>query len=78
MKYLLRNGKVEYSGNKKQLIDYVKNKYKDDLWVRQNLKKIDNDFGCFKFTLAMLGLELSDKMSDKEYNKTHKSKNHKR
>ena len=38
MKYLLRNGKVEYSGNKKQLIDYVKNKYKDDLWVRQNLK----------------------------------------
>ena len=40
MKYLLRNGKVEYSGNKKQLIDYVKNKYKDDLWVRQNLKKI--------------------------------------
>lgn len=72
MKYLLRNGKVEYSGNKKQIIDYVKQKYKGDLWVNQNINKLDNDFGCFKFTLDMLGLELSDKMPNKEYNKIHK------
>ena len=30
MKYLLRNKKVEFSGDKKQLIAYVKEKYKDE------------------------------------------------
>ena len=72
MKYLLRNGKVEYSGCKKQLITYVKEKYADEYWVSEYGKFFDNDFGKFKFAVETLGLSLSDKMTDKEYSKTHR------
>ena len=64
--------KVEASGSKKQLIEYVKEKYKDEFWVKENAKKFDTDFGSFKFTIETLGLELSDKMTNSEYNKTHR------
>ena len=74
MKYLLRNKKVECSGTKKQLIEYVKEKYEDDFWVRENSAKFDTDFGSFKFVLLCLGLELSDKMTNPEFNKLHKRK----
>lgn len=74
MKYLLRDKKVEYSGSKKQLIAYVKEKYKDEFLVKENSAKFDTDFGIFKFTIETLGLELADKMTDKEFNKTHRRK----
>lgn len=47
MKYLLRDKKVEFSGDKKQLIAYVKEHYKDEYWVCENSKKFDTDFGSF-------------------------------
>lgn len=72
MKYLLRNKKVEASGSKKQLIAYVKEKYKDEFLIKENAKKFDTDFGSFKFTVEVLGLELSDKMRNSEYNKKHR------
>ena len=72
MKYLLRNGKVEFSGDKKQLIQYIKEKYKDEYWVKEYGKMFDSDFGKFKFAIEALGLQLSDKMSNKEYSKTHR------
>ena len=72
MKYLLRNKKVEASGSKKQLIAYVKEKYKDEFLIKENAKKFDTDFGSFKFTVEVLGLELSDKMTNSEYNKKHR------
>ena len=78
MKYLLRNGKTEYIGNKKQCIEYVRQKYKDDYFVQEYSKVFDLDFGKFKFTLECLGLELADKMSDKEYEKTHRRKSNAR
>ena len=72
MKYLLRNGKVEFSGDKKQLIQYIKEKYKDEYWVKEYGKMFDSDFGKFKFAIETLGLQISDKMSNKEYSKTHR------
>ena len=72
MKYLLRNKKVEASGSKKQLIAYVKEKYKDEFLIKENAKKFDTDFGSFKFTVEVLGLELSDKMRNYEYKKKHR------
>ena len=72
MKYLIRNNKVEYSGSKKQLITYVKEKYADEYWVREYGKDFDDDFGKFKFAVETIGLQLSDKMSDKEFSKTHR------
>ena len=50
----------------------VKEKYKDEFWVKENAKKFDTDFGSFKFTIETLGLELSYKMTNSEYNKTHR------
>ena len=72
MKYLLRNKKVEYSGDKKQLIAYVKEHYADEYWVKEYGKFFDTDFGKFKFAIECLGLELSDKMTNKEYKTKHR------
>ena len=72
MKYLLRNGKVEFSGDKKQLIQYVIENYKDEYWVKEYGKFFETDFGKFKFAIETLGLQLSDKMSNIEYSKTHR------
>ena len=72
MKYLLRNGKVEFSGDKKQLIQYIKETYPNEYWVREYGKLFETDFGKFKFAIETLGLELSDKMSNTEYNKNHR------
>ena len=72
MKYLLKNGKVVCSGSKKQLIDYVKENYSEEYWVREYGKLFDTDFGKFKLTIETIGLQLSDKMSNKEYPKIHR------
>lgn len=72
MKYLLCDKKVEYSGSKKQIIAYVKEHYSGEYWVNEYGKLFDTDFGKFKFAIGCLGLELSDKMTNKEYNKTHR------
>jgi len=72
MKYLLRNGKVEVSGDKKQLIKYILETYPDEFWVKEYGKLFDTDFGKFKFAIETIGLQLSDKMSNKEFNKTHR------
>lgn len=72
MKYLLRNKKVEFSGDKKQLIAYVKENYKEEYWVREYGKFFETDFGKFKFAIETLGLELSDKMTNSEYKRTHR------
>ncbi len=72
MKYLLRNKKVEFSGDKKQLITYVKENYKEEYWVREYGKFFETDFGKFKFAIETLGLELSDKMTNSEFKRTHR------
>ena len=72
MKYLLRNGKVEFSGDKKQLVKYIKENYKEEYWVKEYGKFFETDFGKFKFAIETIGLQLSDKMSNKEYSKTHR------
>ena len=72
MKYLLRNGKIEYSGSKKQLIAYVKENYKDEYWIKEYGQLFETDFGKFKFAVDTLGLQLSDKMTNSEYKKTHR------
>lgn len=72
MKYLLKNGKVKYSGSKKQIIAYVKENYKDEYWVKEYGQFFDTDFGKFKFAVETLGLQLSDKMTNYEYKKTHR------
>ena len=72
MKYLLRNGKVEFSGSRKALINYIKEKDADDYFVKEYGNIFETDFGRFKYVVENLGLQLSDKMTNKEYKKTHR------
>lgn len=69
MKYLLRNGKVECSGSRKCLMNYVKENYKDEYWVKEYGKIFEIDFGKFKFAIETLGLQLTDKMKNSKYKK---------
>jgi len=54
------------------LIKYIKENYKEEYWVKEYGKFFETDFGKFKFAIETLGLQLSDKMSNKEYSKTHR------
>ena len=68
------NGENEFNKDLlfKDILDYVKENYAEEYWVREYGKFFDSDFGKFKFAIETIGLELSDKMSNKEYNKTHR------
>ena len=61
MKYLIRHGKVEYSGNKQAVIEYIKEAYADDYFVQQYGNIFLKDFSKFIFCLENLGLILSDR-----------------
>ena len=69
MKYLLKNGKLLFSGTKKQIMEYVRTQYKDEFWVKENVQKFDIDYGVFKFSIEASGLEISDRIPKSEYNK---------
>lgn len=60
MKYLIRNNKVEFSGNKQDIIKYVTEAYEDDYFVQQYGKIFLKDFSKFMYCLDNLGLKLSD------------------
>lgn len=62
MKYLLRNGKVECSGSRKALMDYVRENHADNYFVKEYGNLFDTDYGKFKFTVESLGLQLADKI----------------
>lgn len=61
MKYLIRDGKVEYSGNKQAVINYIREAYEDDYFVQEYGKIFLKDFSKFIFCLENLGLILSDR-----------------
>jgi hypothetical protein len=61
MKYLIRHGKVEYSGSKQAVMDYINEAYSDDYFVQEYGKIFKKDFSKFIFCLDNLGLILSDR-----------------
>lgn len=60
MKYLIRNNKIEFSGNKKDVIKYITEAYEDDYFVQEYHKIFNKDFSKFIYCLQNLGLVLSD------------------
>lgn len=62
MKYLIRQGKVEYSGNKKEIISYLIQAYEDDYFIQEYGSKLYKDPDALQQTLKCLGLSLSDKI----------------
>lgn len=69
MKYLLKNGKLIFSGTRTQIIEYVKTQYKDEFWIKENAHKFEADYGVFKFSIEALELEIRDRIPNSEYNK---------
>ena len=61
MRYLIRDGKVEFSGNKKDIIKYIRECYNDEYWVRENYNILDKDFDKLIYVLENIGLELRDR-----------------
>ena len=60
MQYLIRNNKVEYSGNKKEIIAYIMQAYEDDYFVQEYSTKLYKDANALKQTLIGLGLSISN------------------
>ena len=60
MQYLIRNNKVEYSGNKKEIIAYIIQAYEDDYFVQEYSTKLYKDPNALKPTLIGLGLSISN------------------
>lgn len=60
MQYLIRNNKVEYSGNKKEIIAYIMQAYEDDYFVQEYSTKLYKDPNTLKQTLIGLGLSISN------------------
>jgi hypothetical protein len=61
MRYLIRDGKIEFSGNKKQLIEYVREAYADDYWVQEYGNIFDKDSEKFRYATECIGLHVTDK-----------------
>ena len=61
MKYLVRNGKVEFSGSKKEIIDYILSAYEDDYFVQSYDKQLYHDNSILEEVLDDLCLQIWDK-----------------
>lgn len=55
---IIRNGKVEFSGNKKEVIEYIRECYQDEYMVREYGKILNKDFNKLIYVLECIGLEL--------------------
>lgn len=55
---IIRSGKVEFSGNKKEVIEYIRECYQDEYMVREYGKILNKDFNKLIYVLECIGLEL--------------------
>ena len=60
MKYLIRDGKVEYSGSRLEIINYIVTEYEDDYYVQEYADQLAKDFNKLRFVLTGLGLYISE------------------
>lgn len=60
MRYLLRDGKVEFSGTKKEVLDYIREAYSDDYFVENYGNSFEKDKDRLDDCLAELGLFLTN------------------
>jgi len=61
MKYLIRDGKVEFSGSIKDLINYIRESYQDEYMVEEYGNIFNKDYDKFSFVVECLGMYLSDR-----------------
>lgn len=60
MKYLVRKGKVEFSGSKHDIIEYVKEVYEDDYYVQEYWDQLEKDIKILKSVISGLDMKLTE------------------
>ena len=55
---LMRKNKIEFNGNKKQLIEYIRTRYCDDFWVDKYSKILSKDRDILMYVIENLGMQL--------------------
>lgn len=55
---LLRKSLTEFSGTKKEIVNYLLYNYEDDYWIQEYGKTLLKDFSKLKFVVECLGLRL--------------------
>lgn len=65
--YLIRDGKVEFEGNKKELLKYLKDAYSDEYFIQEYGKILDKDYEKFIYVLDCLGLSISTKQPRRKH-----------
>lgn len=58
--FIIRDGKVEFSGNKKEVINYIKQCYADEYWIIEHGNKFEKDWQLFKDCLFNMNLYVSN------------------
>lgn len=61
MKYLVRNNKIEFCGNIKDIIEYILVTYEDNYYIQEYGNKLFKDYNKLKDTLQSLSLILTSK-----------------
>lgn len=60
--YLMRNFKVEYTGTRQEIIDYILAEYEYDYFVQEYGKQLYKDSNKLKYVLTGLELSLSNNL----------------
>ena len=58
--YLIRNGKIEFSGSKHSIIEYILEVYGDDYEVTEYKDQMEKDINILKNVVRGLNLKVSE------------------
>lgn len=58
--YLVRNGKVEFTGNKHNIVEYLKEVYEDNYYVQEYWDQMEKDTKILRGVIRDLGMKLAE------------------
>lgn len=58
--YLIRNGKIEFTGSKHNIVEYIKEVYEDDYYVQEYWDQMEKDAKILKCVVRDLGMKLTE------------------
>lgn len=59
--YLYRDNKIEFEGNKKEIISYIREAYVDEYFVEEFGSIFQKDFDKFIYVCECLGIEVKSR-----------------
>lgn len=59
--YIFRDGKIEFQGNKKECISYIRDAYADEYFVEEYGNSFQKDFAKFIYVVECLGMEVRNR-----------------